>query len=602
MQLFGSSYTVYIIAVLVIAVIALVVVRMKQRGEPGAKAEKVTEPPAVKNTRESRKAKALAARTAEAEAMEATAVEETVAQMPGANAVAGAAEAPEAALVSGAGAGAGGAESIAQPGAAPAQEAGPVIPEAPETPAAPAGGRFGHDKHAQPDVPAAPPLATVSADPLQTIIISILQGWGDLSTEDTNRLALFRQDKVVETLASLELPKELKGSEYAKTRLTQLRAYASHLGRGERPAPPEETEHEFAGMAFPAAAAAAATTAPAATAPPAPQIAVTPLVTPAATSAVTPAVTPAATSAATPAVTPAATLAASVAALMATSAATPAAITTPAEAVKAPGNEPAAPTPVAPREPVGDASHAFAVPKDATESWDAPDKWADVKVTPASNDPWGQEEEESASAERAAEFDWGNAENHIPPVSADLKSADLAWNGGPAAGVSAGNAQQPVAEPLGTFDAAAWDKPAAAPEAPVSSPTETADAHRTAEAAVAAAAAAFWNTPEAPAMEKAVSPSKPDQGLGKRVSTAADIMGLPISERADMLAFLEPAELSRVFVLAADKDLKKSVIETLEHIGNTSALDALRDCLEDPDPEVQLYALDAADRMLGTAS
>ena len=78
-------------------------------------------------------------------------------------------------------------------------------------------------------------------------------------------------------------------------------------------------------------------------------------------------------------------------------------------------------------------------------------------------------------------------------------------------------------------------------------------------------------------------------------------MALPISERADMLAFLEPPELSKVFFLAADRDLKKSVIDTLEHIGNTSSLDALRGCLEDPDPEVQLHALEAADRMLGTS-
>jgi len=99
-------------------------------------------------------------------------------------------------------------------------------------------------------------------------------------------------------------------------------------------------------------------------------------------------------------------------------------------------------------------------------------------------------------------------------------------------------------------------------------------------------------------------PAKDDDpfaGLGLKVSTAADIMALPMSERADMLAFLEPSELSKVFVLAADKDLKRSVIDTLEHIGSSSALDALRECLEDPDPEVQLYALGAADRMLGSS-
>jgi hypothetical protein len=79
-------------------------------------------------------------------------------------------------------------------------------------------------------------------------------------------------------------------------------------------------------------------------------------------------------------------------------------------------------------------------------------------------------------------------------------------------------------------------------------------------------------------------------------------MALPVDERADMLAFLEPGELTKVYQTAGDKDLKKAVIDTLEHVGNTASLDAIHSCLEDEDPEIQLYALDAAERMLGKGS
>lgn len=94
----------------------------------------------------------------------------------------------------------------------------------------------------------------------------------------------------------------------------------------------------------------------------------------------------------------------------------------------------------------------------------------------------------------------------------------------------------------------------------------------------------------------------PDDSLSGphvRVRTAEELMALPSGERADMLAFMEPPELARVIEKSDDRALKKSVVDALENLGNTASLDALRRCLDDPDEEIQVYALDAAERLLG---
>ena len=87
--------------------------------------------------------------------------------------------------------------------------------------------------------------------------------------------------------------------------------------------------------------------------------------------------------------------------------------------------------------------------------------------------------------------------------------------------------------------------------------------------------------------------------LHGRVRTAEELMALPASDQADMLAFLEPPELARVFEASDDRRLKKGVIDVLENLGSPGSLDVLRRCLDDADPEIQVYALDAADRLLG---
>jgi hypothetical protein len=114
---------------------------------------------------------------------------------------------------------------------------------------------------------------------------------------------------------------------------------------------------------------------------------------------------------------------------------------------------------------------------------------------------------------------------------------------------------------------------------------------------------AAGTTDRPPAADDMTARAKPSDdslsSLHGRVRTAKELMALPPRERPDMLAFLEPPELARVVETSDDRGLKKSVIDVLENLGSSGSLDVLRRCLDDPDQEIQLYALDAADRLLG---
>ena len=88
--------------------------------------------------------------------------------------------------------------------------------------------------------------------------------------------------------------------------------------------------------------------------------------------------------------------------------------------------------------------------------------------------------------------------------------------------------------------------------------------------------------------------------LGRRISTAEALLALPAGEQASMLPFLKPSELGKVLQTVTDTELKKAVIDTLESVGSPSALDIIYHCLDDPDPQIQSKALEAADRLLGT--
>lgn len=81
--------------------------------------------------------------------------------------------------------------------------------------------------------------------------------------------------------------------------------------------------------------------------------------------------------------------------------------------------------------------------------------------------------------------------------------------------------------------------------------------------------------------------------------TASDLMLLPDEDRRKKVVHLDPPELAKVFDQTNDPELKKAVINRLENAGNPASLEVLRRCLDDPDPEIQYHALQAADRLLG---
>ena len=72
-------------------------------------------------------------------------------------------------------------------------------------------------------------------------------------------------------------------------------------------------------------------------------------------------------------------------------------------------------------------------------------------------------------------------------------------------------------------------------------------------------------------------------------------MDLPAPDRAEVIGFLLGGLLSSP---GSTPELKRAVIGTLEHLRSAALVDVLLNCLDDPDPIVQEYALAAADRLL----
>jgi hypothetical protein len=80
-----------------------------------------------------------------------------------------------------------------------------------------------------------------------------------------------------------------------------------------------------------------------------------------------------------------------------------------------------------------------------------------------------------------------------------------------------------------------------------------------------------------------------------KLKIARDIMYLPAPDRSEVIGFLLGGLLNSP---GSTPELKRAVIDTLEHLRSTSLVNVLLDCLDDPDPIVQEYALAAADRLL----
>ena len=101
-----------------------------------------------------------------------------------------------------------------------------------------------------------------------------------------------------------------------------------------------------------------------------------------------------------------------------------------------------------------------------------------------------------------------------------------------------------------------------------------------------------------PEEDAPIAEAAPPVPIATAPTTAEDVLSLPAGQRAGALASLTPAELSRALKQSKDKDFKLAVINTLEADGSADALFVVNECLEDPDPDVQVYALDAAERLL----
>lgn len=80
--------------------------------------------------------------------------------------------------------------------------------------------------------------------------------------------------------------------------------------------------------------------------------------------------------------------------------------------------------------------------------------------------------------------------------------------------------------------------------------------------------------------------------------TAEEVARLQPQEWDDALQRLPVAELGRLLQISDDTTLKMKIVDQLERIGGPAALKLLDSCLTDPDPEVQLYALNTAERLL----
>jgi hypothetical protein len=93
-------------------------------------------------------------------------------------------------------------------------------------------------------------------------------------------------------------------------------------------------------------------------------------------------------------------------------------------------------------------------------------------------------------------------------------------------------------------------------------------------------------------------PDIPFSARDFKLKIARDIMALPAGDRSEVIGFLLGGLLN---VKGASPRLKQAVIDTLEHLRSATLIDVLLDCLDDPDPIIQDYALAAADRLLDGA-
>ena len=105
---------------------------------------------------------------------------------------------------------------------------------------------------------------------------------------------------------------------------------------------------------------------------------------------------------------------------------------------------------------------------------------------------------------------------------------------------------------------------------------------------------AKWASHMVPGPDAGV-PDIPLSARDFKLKMARDIMALPASDRSEVIGFLLGGLLN---AKGASPRLKQAVIDTLEHLRSAALVNVLLDCLDDPDPIIQDYALAAADRLL----
>ena len=416
------------------------------------------------------------------------------------------------------------------------------------------------------------PVSGAGVDPLDAALLDILNGWGDLTPEDTKRLELFRPERLSAALAAIQLPKS-KSNE-AKARLSQLRQYSADLEHRALTAQTAAAAQAAAAV-VPAPIAPAAPMAPAAPAVPAPAVAAAAVAPAVAAGPVSVGFTSAAPAASLGSITVAAAPAAGDPAVAAVSSGGPAAGLAAVAALGAASRTTSqSDTKTSPETSPGSAEVAAAGAATVTSSHSAFDDLASFWAEP--RPLWEQDKDVSFEELPAPTYHEVEVRPGIKPA-ADVEPRPNG-NGSPVgpkdatSAVLSGaglNAAAPVAAP------SIVAPPVAAPTRP---PLTSIDTY-------------FWDD----------MPTDPLSRMSVKVETAEQLLALPPHERIDMAAFLEPSELAATFRATKDPELKKAVIDTLEHIGSPSSLNALGNCFEDSNSDIQLYALEAADRLLGVA-
>jgi hypothetical protein len=395
--------------------------------------------------------------------------------------------------------------AMATPAPEPAAEAATALPGTIEPSAAQAATATPAVAAAPAAVPAAVrhevPRADMAphTDPLQAVIVDILQGWGDITADDTKRLALFRPEKVLAAAQAMETPKELKSKQHARTRLTQLRQYAAN-----------RVEQARAQQAASAAAEACAEESEVPAAPAEP--------------------------------------------------------VAPVASVFAPQPKATEPEPAAAFQKTEEAE----APLVETDYADELSTWPEAQLEPAVYSPVAVPVETQFEAPAETPTVAPTEIALETPVEAPAEASLEAVQESPFETVA-----KPVVDPM-------------AAEMPLQESSWLQQDAQAAPKWQAAGEPAFLDEPESSLSSLHVS-----------IKTAGELLALPEHERPDMVAFLEPAELAKVFDGTNDPVLKKAIIDTLEHVSNPASLEVLRRCLDDPDPQIQVYALEAADRLLG---